>query len=100
MMHPTRIDVELEALRIRGSDSVNWRLPPDAQVAHHGQLTLLVLGHPRVSEPLNARELLAEIAMRGPACLSELKGSYAIALIDSGVPSVTLQVDRMSRFTW
>jgi len=99
-MHPTRIDVELEALRIRGSDSVNWRLPPDAQVAHHGQLTLLVLGHPRVSEPLNARELLAEIAMRGPACLSELKGSYAIALIDSGVPSVTLQVDRMSRFTW
>jgi asparagine synthase (glutamine-hydrolysing) len=99
-MHPTRIDVELGALRIRGSDSVNWRLPPDAQVAHHGQLTLLVLGHPRVSEPLNARELLAEIAMRGPACLSELKGSYAIALIDSGVPSVTLQVDRMSRFTW
>jgi hypothetical protein len=100
MRPQVRIDVELETLRLRGSAALNWRLPPEVQVAHHGQLALLVLGNPRILEPLTANALLAEIATQGLSRLDELKGSYAIALIDTGVPSVTLQVDRMSRYTW
>ena len=95
-----RIDVDLELIKLQGPDNLARHLPPEAQVARRGPLVLVLLGQPWIDGALSADALLAQHAARGAGLLDSLKGAYAIALIDTSTPAVTLQVDRMARHTW
>lgn len=77
-------------------DETAWSVAPNAVV--RGPLLCAFEGAPRRRtghQLLSAEDILRDYEQRGTACIGELSGAFALALVDAAKPAAYLAVDRM-----